>query len=294
MSSFNNLLIHPHTNKMLELFASNPAHGLLVTGSMGSGKTSVVYGLSSKLLELDEDIDVRSQPYFVHITRLKNKQDISIEQIRAMVSALKLKVPGTKSIRRVVFIEDAQYLSIPAQNALLKILEEPSAGTVFILSATSSLNVLPTVSSRMQQIDIQPVSLASAQKFWSQYQPELVESAWRLSKGAPGLLYSLLSGKEHPLKAAVTDIKSFLRANKYERILSIDKLSKNREDFTYFLDALSRTLSVLHHQALNKNHQSQANALLDGRKYALEAKKALDENANSRLVALNLSLKLKV
>jgi hypothetical protein len=292
--TLDDLLIHPHTKEQLNRFIRSPSQALLITGAIGSGKTATAFALSSKLLELPENKETQSHPYFMHLTRLKNKKDISIEQVRAVTSALKLKVPGKKSIRRVVFIEDAHYLSRPAQNALLKMLEEPNNETVFILSSTSERSVLPTIASRTQQISIKPIGLALAQEFWSKYPHQTVESAWRLSRGTPGLLNSLLLGEEHPLKSAVSKIKTFLRGNKYERILFIDKLSRNREDFVYFLDALGRTLSVLHHQAIIKDQKKQAKALLLSRKYVLEAKKALDANANSRLVALNLSLNISI
>jgi hypothetical protein len=290
----NKLLIHPHTKQQLEYFFLSPAQGLLITGSAGAGKTSVAFSLASQLLKIPESKEVSAHPYFIHIIRLKNKQDIAIEQVRELISKLRLKVAGDEVVKRVVFIEDAQFLSIPAQNALLKILEEPNADTIFILTATSARAVLPTIASRTQQITLQPVSLAAAQKFWDGYPPELVESTWRLSRGAPGLLNSLLVGEEHPLKAAVDDIKAYLRANKYEKIIFIDKLSRNREQFNYFLDALIRTLSVLHHQAVRKNQSNQAKILLSGRKLAMEAQKALEANANTRLIALNLSLNITV
>jgi DNA polymerase-3 subunit delta' len=288
----NSLLLHPHTKENLDRFMANPSHGLLITGPLGSGKTSTAIWLASKLMNKDKD--AQSNPYFMHIIRQKNKQDITIEQVRSLISALKLTVPGRESVRRVAFIEDAQYLSIPAQNALLKALEEPASETVFILSASSERSVLPTISSRLQQIDIKPVSLESAQKFWPDYPNSTIESAWRLSRGAPGLLYSLLSGEEHPLKSAVEEIKVYLRSTKFERILYIDKLSRSRENFNYFLDALARTLAVLHHQAINKNQIKQSKVLLFSRKHTYEAQKALNANVNSRLVALNLSLKLNI
>lgn len=51
---------------------------------------------------------------------------------------------------RVVYIQDLASLSIPAANALLKTLEEPSPKQYFILGAATLANVLPTISSRCQ------------------------------------------------------------------------------------------------------------------------------------------------
>jgi DNA polymerase-3 subunit delta' len=95
-----------------------------------------------------------------------------------------------------VLIEDANYLSIPAQNALLKILEEPNPDTIFILTVTSVINVLPTIASRTQKLEVHAgIGLNEAIEFWqdSDIPKKDIESAWRLSGGSVGLMYALLS-----------------------------------------------------------------------------------------------------
>jgi DNA polymerase III delta prime subunit len=294
MPKLESLLIHPHTLQSLNNFISNPTQALMVTGSVGSGKRTICLSLASELLQTRIDKNVEDEPYFMHLQKQKGKKDIAIEQVRELIKALRLKVPGENKVRRVVFIEDAQNLSIPAQNAILKILEEPSAETVFILSSTSVLSVLPTISSRTQIIPIQASSLSSVKKYYKDVDSSVLESAWRLSKGNVGLLSLLLNGSEHPLKIAVEETKAFLRANKYERLIMADKLSRDRDTLNYFLDALSRTLSVLHHQAIIKQNQRLSDSLLLSRKLTQQAQTAIKQNANTKLVALNLSLGLVI
>jgi DNA polymerase III delta prime subunit len=291
-----NLLLHPKTRLQIEYLFKNPPQALLIAANAGSGKSTLAKEISAQLLKLKSSEQLLSYQYFFHITRLKNKQDISIDQIRAVIAKLKLKAPGTNRIRRIVFIEGANYLSIPAQNALLKILEEPSSDTLFILTTNSVLSVLPTIASRTQKMEILPIGLNDAVELWnSSYQKPAIESAWKLSGGSVGLLSALLSNdKDHPLKLAVNDAKNFISSSKYERILYADNLSRDKENFCLFLDAMSRTLNFLNHGAIKSSKDVQAKKLLFSRKLIKESLNALESNANARLVALKFVLSLKI
>jgi DNA polymerase-3 subunit delta' len=52
-----------------------------------------------------------------------------------------------------VIIEKAHTMNIPSQNAILKILEEPPLGTLFILITSNKGNLLPTILSRAFIVD---------------------------------------------------------------------------------------------------------------------------------------------
>jgi DNA polymerase-3 subunit delta' len=60
--------------------------------------------------------------------------------------------------RRVVVLDTADALEVPAQNALLKVLEEPPAGTVFVLVTARPDALLPTVRSRCPRLRFGPLS----------------------------------------------------------------------------------------------------------------------------------------
>jgi len=76
----------------------------------------------------------------------KVKRDISIEQIRQMVTDAWAR--PQEADRKVYIVKDAQLLNTAAQNAALKILEEPPAFDVFILCAESAEALLATIRSR--------------------------------------------------------------------------------------------------------------------------------------------------
>jgi hypothetical protein len=292
-----NLLLHPKTRIQVNYIIKNTPQSLLLSAGIGSGKKTIAKNIAANVLELTNLNQLANYPYYFHVSRLKNKSDISIEQIRTVNDALKLKIPGNNTIRRIVFIEDGHFMSIPAQNALLKKLEEPNTDTVFLISTTSVQNVLPTIASRAQEIEIQPVSLEDALKYWksSNKTKESISSAWRLSGGNVGLLSALLEDNtDHPLRLAVDDAKVFLRASKYERLLMVDKLCRNKDELMHFFEAMSRMLNFLNHAAVKNGKERQAQNLLKSRKIIRQSTEALYANTNSRLVALNFVINLKV
>ena len=81
---------------------------------------------------------------------------IKIDQIRALCQTLAMK-PYEASMR-VVLISDAHTMNPAAGNALLKVLEEPPTGTILILVANHTSDLLPTIVSRCRHIRFNPIS----------------------------------------------------------------------------------------------------------------------------------------
>ena len=76
-------------------------------------------------------------------------KEIKIEQIRALADFMNISTH--RQGLRVVVLYPAEALNTPASNALLKTLEEPPPGTVFLLSSNSLDRLLPTILSRCRK-----------------------------------------------------------------------------------------------------------------------------------------------
>ncbi len=76
---------------------------------------------------------------------------VRIGQIRALQSALRLR--STEGGRRGAVIADAEWMNQEAQNALLRVLEEPPPNTTLVLATATSAGLLATVRSRCQRLD---------------------------------------------------------------------------------------------------------------------------------------------
>lgn len=75
---------------------------------------------------------------------------ITVDQVRDMRAGLSF--PPVTAPRRAILIPDASRMNPAAANALLKVLEEPPARTVFLLLATHRERLLPTIVSRCQTV----------------------------------------------------------------------------------------------------------------------------------------------
>ncbi len=86
----------------------------------------------------------------------KNLQTLGIQDVKNMQKKLYFK--PLKSAQKVVVLDDAHLLTPEAQNALLKLLEEPPENTYVFLSSPTRENFLPTVISRCQIIELEQSS----------------------------------------------------------------------------------------------------------------------------------------
>ena len=84
------------------------------------------------------------------VERGRDDTRVRIGQIRALQEALHRR--GGEGEHRVAVIADAEWLNQEAQNALLRVLEEPPPDTTLVLVADTSAGLLATVRSRCQKV----------------------------------------------------------------------------------------------------------------------------------------------
>jgi DNA polymerase-3 subunit delta' len=83
---------------------------------------------------------------------------IKIEEVREVVKSAGYR--PFEARRRVVIVDEADALVAPAQNALLKTLEEPPSASIFVLVSSMPDTLLPTVVSRCPRLRFGPLSAA--------------------------------------------------------------------------------------------------------------------------------------
>lgn len=100
--------------------------------------------LKTKALKFAKEI--QDNQFDLHI--LETKQSLGIDEIRDLQRILSLKPHSGKY--KIAIIGEAHLMTIQAQNALLKTLEEPPGKAILILTTTSEFLLLPTIVSRCQ------------------------------------------------------------------------------------------------------------------------------------------------
>jgi DNA polymerase-3 subunit delta' len=136
---------------------------------------------------------------------------IKIDQVRSI--SRQLKFAPLEGGWRIVIINDAQAMNLEASNAILKMLEEPPSHTIFILTATQTTDLLPTIVSRCQQIAFRPIPHEKVAQLLIQEQGLDRETASKLAISTKGSLGKALS-------TDVTRWKAW-RSNLIEQIVSL-------------------------------------------------------------------------
>lgn len=121
----------------------------------------------------------------------KPRREITVDQIRALVSDAVI-LPN-EAVGKAFVIEEADLMNPNAQNALLKLLEEPPAYLRLILSTENPENLLPTVRSRCTRYDLNEAgetpdaqALADASRFLEAFQKKDAAALLRFSAESEG------------------------------------------------------------------------------------------------------------
>ena len=128
-----------------ELDTGHAAHAYLVFGPSRAGKGFFALHLAHLLAgfsdaEAGESVD------------LKVLAAPGIEDVRDLAAFF--AIGPAISERRLAVIEDVDAVSVPAQNALLKTLEEPPRASALVLTASNGRRLLPTIASRCRRLSI--------------------------------------------------------------------------------------------------------------------------------------------
>lgn len=287
------ILLSPRSKSRVNNFIDHPSHALLLVGSKGIGKAAVARRLGENLLDLPDD-RLASYPY-ARLISPEDSKSIGIEAVRELEHFLALKLPVKPeigAIRRIVIIEDGHRLTIEAQNALLKTLEEPPDNTLIILTASSAQHLLPTIVSRAQKIELEKPSLQDAQKYFEGkgYSAETVRQALLMSGGLPGITSAILANKEHDLVSAAAVAREILKGSTFDRLCMVDMLAKQKNELESILAILQQMAGL----ALDKNNAASSS----NRRWqqilraSYEASEQLEANTQPKLTLTNLMVNL--
>lgn len=186
----------PHPRHTLRLFGHDGAqtelraaldsgrmhHAWMLTGRSGIGKATLAYAVARRILAgPDERLDEPGRPFAVRADCSAERQvgvlshpglllirrpwdqkakrhltQIPVDEVRRLKTFVSLSAGGGD--RRVVIADSLDEMNVNAANALLKALEEPPTGLVFLLIASEPGRVLPTIRSRCRTLALRPLS----------------------------------------------------------------------------------------------------------------------------------------
>lgn len=228
---------HPQTLDLLQAFKTSSAHAAIITGGEGAGLMTAAEVLLDStsartvvLPEKDEKVDVE-------------KGTITIQSIRRLYDLTKTRIPGG----RVIIIDYAERMGIPAQNAFLKLLEEPLPGNRFILLTHDPSLLLPTITSRAQAITIKPITQEQSNQLLDDLNVTDTTKRTQLlfiAQGYPALLKHLATDDDYFAYRAgiVRDARTFVVGSPYQRLLLANRYKNDRTNALMLIAAAAKLL----------------------------------------------------
>ncbi|MGE5302896.1 MAG: DNA polymerase III subunit delta' [Alphaproteobacteria bacterium] len=164
------------------------------------------------------------------------KKEISIQQIRSIEKELSFRAFSGK---KIAIIDPATLMNLPAQNALLKTLEEPPPDSLLILVASNAGGLLPTVRSRCLRIAFGPLpreliaGYLAAKQTMTQDDARLVAA---MSMGSLGAALDLDREELVEQRRNWIETMRSLKPGNYQTVLNAaEALSGSREESLKFL-----------------------------------------------------------
>ncbi len=227
---------------MLERLAGNPSlrrdltaalsagrltHSVLLCGEKGLGAGFAARCLAADYLypaggpqaeavlagAADECIEVRGEGASGEIKVAR------VREVRREVYGTALNAAG-----RAVIFYDAHRLNASSGNALLKLLEEPPAGVLFVLTASSPAAILPTLRSRCAAYTLSPVSEEECEAYLQAHAPQAAGSA----PVGPARLAAIYAGQ---LGEAIRVLQTPQRAAVLADALAVSDLAARRREY---------------------------------------------------------------
>ena len=177
---------HKRERKELLGLLSRDGLSLSFSGKEGTGKKLVALSFLRKLLGASEAEDIRKNPDLFLIE--KEDEMIKADDIRALInfSGIKSYLGGKKA----VLIDNAENMNKNAQNALLKILEEPPKGEFIILITKDFEELLSTIRSRVTNIRFQDLKDEEMREIFPNITEEILAVADGSAKKADSFIHA--------------------------------------------------------------------------------------------------------
>ena len=268
-------------NELVNLYKKDRLpNKILLTGPKGIGKATLAFHFINYVLSINEDcaynldnhtINKNNKSYKLILNKTNpnlflididiQKKNIEIDQIRNLIRNMSKSSFNFKP--RFIIIDNIDHMNLSASNSLLKILEEPSDNTFFLI-INSNKKILETIRSRCLDFKIRLTNsdtLTIASKILNKDITNLISKDLIDYYCTPGKLIDLLKfSDENSLDISSINLKSFILLLIDKNYYKKDKMIKNFlyefielylyknldfiEDYNYFTNKISNIKKI--------------------------------------------------
>ena len=271
------LIFESRTKTQIDALAAQLPQSLLVVGQSGVGlRTAATYLAGRRLAAI---ISPRDKDNIETPTG-----SIKLEAI----AQLRKQTRGRTNRQTIYIIDDADHMNHRAQNAFLKLLEEPAPNVHFILTSHRPHLLLPTILSRVERLNIRPLPKSQSELFMKNLKIKDARTRQQLTflaEGRPAEIFRLANqpAQLEKIGATMRDAERFIHAATYERLTIAAKYTE-RGGAQQFLACC---LSILRH-SIARDFSSRKT--IDHAQRVVQAYERIAANGNVRLQLTELSL----
>lgn len=187
-----NIIGHEEIRQRFERGVNKNAlsHAHLIVGEDGIGKSLVAEEFAARVL------GVPSGKEHIDIIKYKSeKASFGVDAVRDIITESNSK--PYESDKKVIIIYQGEKLTVQAQNALLKTIEEPPKGVFIIILTESSEFILDTIKSRCQIHKLSPLKreemISFIKRDYSELDESIINTLIAFSEGIPGRVNKFLN-----------------------------------------------------------------------------------------------------
>lgn len=218
------LIYNPETKLLLDRTTDALPHALLLEGPDGVGLATIA-----------RTVAWRDIAGFVQATDKDGAIDTSakgvirVPQIRALIEQAR----GKYTTRQVFVIDEADKMNHQAQNAFLKLLEEPAPNVHFILTSHAAHQLLPTVLSRVQRVPVRLITTDDSKRLIAKLgvtDARKTQQLLFLADGRPAEIARLAANESlfAEQAALMADAREFIQGTPYGRTLVVSRYYSDR------------------------------------------------------------------
>ncbi len=219
------------------------SHTFIIQGEKGMGRLSLAKELAKMMLcqgskqpcgvcKSCRMLESGGHPDLNILVPGGKQENFKADDLRFLISDA--QVSANEGGRKVYILPEIDKSLATAQNVLLKIIEEPPKGVVFIMTAVSKEKILPTVQSRSVLLSLPPMSESDCAAILTEkgYDPQDADKAVSRMGANPGRCIDYLegSGDNQAYDAAERILDGMISADEYLMARELSGLEGDRSD----------------------------------------------------------------
>jgi len=272
-----------------QLAAQTLPHAVCICGAQGTGGGYFAQLLAAAYLGDEAGLVLRgAHPDCITVQGSGASGEIAVDDVRDALYEMN-KAAVMANGRRVLMVRRAEHLNAHSANALLKMMEEPPAGVLFLLTVRNREDLLPTLQSRTAFYSVRALPAALCAEEAMRRVPACDKArALRTNELYGGRLGAVLRALSDTQFAAMGDAAgkfcdAALRGDRYAAMLQLS-CAADRGELAMLLEAASTYLG-----AKLRSQPEQADAIGALLELVLQSRTAVKQYTNVKLAATRLA-----